>query len=1434
MKENQKKFLSQFDQPLRKHIINFCNTISSKEYDVYILLARKAACFIDTLMELELVEMNGKIVSDRVLEFDTSWLTNKKVAIIDDTIISGTSIYKLIKKLEDINIQKIDVYAFCINEYWYVEEMLLRDDGTSYLNQPYLKLDHTSSLRFCRNIVEALSITPRPYNIDFSIYENIKLSSSKIDKLFEASYWKITDTTSTKQKENNVFCYTINPTKSFIKRYNEKLGWEISEIACLKLRLYAEKNIDPQNKITYLSKIVPFIIFNPISVNNANRIIESICEQEEISIDDLTPQLKTDSAKLNFIQFYYADKLFQTWLECATETIVITSKFVKNKRSLYFLFPPKVLDIIDQMHTKEKTSKSNLKNLFSDNEYIPLDNTKEELNPIENLFNLTNLFLKLYYEKELPARRIVKKINKEAFEDPTYKEEVERLENGISVNELKSVISKSVNNFSDTNQILSLFLDKYIDNGIIVPITVSKDGYIYRGYRHGEEVVWGNYNNRLLGKYFNKYLTNIEAKELSQTYFQKLLVLFLKIGLKEDILEEYSTSTPRKLKTKLLSVKAHLFGMVSDYDELEPHETKVHLPIIDPNIKSYWTTSFLQDLDIIILNKNKNFEFNFEKFETSYTSDMEDGEPSDIDPSDLDRVYDIADIFGFLRKNKQLNEDDLVLLTSCVNLHDNTASLAAELQIYLNGIDRYRNKIFSGVTSEFTVQKLKILRDINENYIWTAINSGYFKFLNYSEGNGLNCIQNVEKYLEEQGKNSEARIWRRYWRIDMDLSKGEVNELNLTNRKMGHLLLEANITFAIIHILIYELLARQNKLESHFDSLYKNIDEYKQKIGDIDKKISEIKTNESLNTLSDEKKNLRRKIKNTTKEIDNLKNYPKDNIDFLENIKNLIFKQDLPFHNSSNYSKISNDFYKQLKSSQLIDLIKDNLLVVDKLTKDIKILIEEDYKLTVPAWGKVQEKVKYNAFIHVNSNESNMNKREEIKKILRYYLEEFEIEEFGDEAKNKTINLLRVPNAQDGCGQIIGVRGQFIQERLIKLSCKLLNVFHEKNIQITISVYPYFNDDGVWAYHNNQTKNYDVVKDNLFQLLENNNNSNEIIIYDTHSKHSLQDFLHHMLKHFQNKFSINEGNTLISKTPNYIIKLNMPHKIKNTTIGVITALPKEFAAMKQILDIENTSEKQPENDNNNYAIGYINSLNGGQIKVVIALMKEMGTNNAASTVTNLLRSFEDVDDIIVCGIAGGVPNVLKSEDHVRLGDIVISDKNGVLQYDSLKETDTNITIRDYSSKPSAKLLGIVNLLIADFEGNKKPWINHLKIHEGKLRNSNRPNVDTDILTIKGTKVAHPIDKDRFLQEPKIFHGSIGSSNTLLKNEDKRDFLRDTYGVKAIEMEGSGIADGTWVLSKGYLVVRGIVDYCNPDKNDEWHNYAATCAACYTKSIIERL
>ena len=61
-----------------------------------------------------------------------------------------------------------------------------------------------------------------------------------------------------------------------------------------------------------------------------------------------------------------------------------------------------------------------------------------------------------------------------------------------------------------------------------------------------------------------------------------------------------------------------------------------------------------------------------------------------------------------------------------------------------------------------------------------------------------------------------------------------------------------------------------------------------------------------------------------------------------------------------------------------------------------------------------------------------------------------------------------------------------------------------------------------------------------------------------------------------------------------------------------------------------------------------------------------------------------------------------------------------------------------------------------------------------------------------------------------------------------------YGVKAVEMEASGIADATWVHGAGYLAVRGICDYCDRNQSDAWRMYAAVVAAAYARAVLEKM
>ena len=253
-----------------------------------------------------------------------------------------------------------------------------------------------------------------------------------------------------------------------------------------------------------------------------------------------------------------------------------------------------------------------------------------------------------------------------------------------------------------------------------------------------------------------------------------------------------------------------------------------------------------------------------------------------------------------------------------------------------------------------------------------------------------------------------------------------------------------------------------------------------------------------------------------------------------------------------------------------------------------------------------------------------------------------------------------------------------------------------------------------------------------------------------------------------------------------------------------------------------------------YDLGELPAHGGGRHVVALALA-DMGNNIASARGTLLLAHFPAIEAIVMVGIAGGVPNHNKADEHVRLGDVVISDHRGVIQYDFVKKTRTVTEVRASPRPPHARLLEAVRLLDSDALAGARPWEAYAD-RAGHLQGAARPDATRDALLASRkpfTRVEHPADPKRTERRPRLFRGPIASGNALLKDPVWRDRLRDQHGVKAVEMEASGIADATWMHGVGYLAVRGICDYCDSNKNDDWHMYAAIVAAAYVRALLGR-
>lgn len=301
-------------------------------------------------------------------------------------------------------------------------------------------------------------------------------------------------------------------------------------------------------------------------------------------------------------------------------------------------------------------------------------------------------------------------------------------------------------------------------------------------------------------------------------------------------------------------------------------------------------------------------------------------------------------------------------------------------------------------------------------------------------------------------------------------------------------------------------------------------------------------------------------------------------------------------------------------------------------------------------------------------------------------------------------------------------------------------------------------------------------------------------------------------------------------------------------IGIITALLDERTAMKQMITDIKTISFPGKGAGHQFQLGRINAYGGGEHTVVLARTMGDGNNKAAIRAEKLIRHFPELEVILMVGIAGGTPIIMADcpcnnpdilEQHVRLGDIVVSDS--IIQYDYKKDRfnevkhDIDVTFKGNNIPPSAVLMQAKNTLDENLADGRKPWEKYIEDAQANLADTYmRPHSSTDVLyDYDGNIVNHPIDENRAFA-PYLFSGKIASSNTVLKDPRKRDDLKRNHGVYAIEMEASGIADTTWESGIAYYVIRGISDYCDSHKNNKWHKYAALAAAAYAKALIEKV
>lgn len=304
-------------------------------------------------------------------------------------------------------------------------------------------------------------------------------------------------------------------------------------------------------------------------------------------------------------------------------------------------------------------------------------------------------------------------------------------------------------------------------------------------------------------------------------------------------------------------------------------------------------------------------------------------------------------------------------------------------------------------------------------------------------------------------------------------------------------------------------------------------------------------------------------------------------------------------------------------------------------------------------------------------------------------------------------------------------------------------------------------------------------------------------------------------------------------------KQECPDSSSRYTVGWICALEEEYECACRMLDEEFNGPETDEKDDNTYMYGRI-----ANHYVVVGCLPagRYGSNSAARVARDMVRSFPQLRFALMVGIGGGAPT---EDNDIRLGDVVVSQPRdgfgGVIQYDLGKKLQNGrLEETGQLNAPSEKLLGVIPEMRRLYNDKRKPdrIFEHLRRMDD-MEDYQRPMLDQLYRTEyqhEGGKNCGQCDQSQIVRRPErclhrtvaLHYGTIASGNTVMKDAN----LRDTYAkdpernILCFEMEAGGLMNNL-----PCLVIRGICDYCDSHKNDEWHKYAALTAAAYAREFL---
>jgi hypothetical protein len=711
-------FLDRFHRDLLPHLLEYARAISDADVDVLMFTARKAACLFDAMRTVGLVKPQGAVVSDRVLDMDLRWLEGKRVALIDDVLITGSSLYKARERLiEEARVASVRTVVLAVDREWWVPDLIEPDSS-------FAILDDRVAIQLCAQIVEALSTVPRPYNLDWPICEGIRVDRQHTHALSSTARWAQTETTSLLQHGIGVRTITHDLRSAYVAELEGELGLPLREARLVKVRLYGRAS---QRDFRFMA--LPMLSFGDMPVESVDELFELVTKK----VNPISArQFLSATSRMRLVQFVVSARLGRVWAADVQQTLPAEIDLRFARKQLAFAFPPQVeADVI-----RVAREDTDLSEVQWGESALPRPQDEVRLTVASQAI-LNAQFVEMYHEKEIPAREEFKRHGREALVHPDAYGVLSRLNDGISLDHLEEHIFNLYAGDVDLRRVVSSFVDIAVDRGVAVPLTIEADGYVRRVYRHGEDVLFSEVAQQMFALMLSQALQSRGSNSLPRLETEKLCVLLLRIAHRKGLLSPWTGGT--RDQRDYVGVRYDLKGAVVKLRLSESDSLFEYTPEVRSLTKVLTDSKLLENVD--------------GRYRPASRLDRV---PIGTDGQRLARQ--VGRLFGeLLSPNPPVPFDvtDLTLLATCEEPHHVAAALAAEIDLIYRGIEMLL-KQFHVEAQNGTVRGHA--RTV-ANRVVEAAASGVLKYRAHHDHHVDKTIQRVSNGLGDW----ERDAWDSFW-----------------------------------------------------------------------------------------------------------------------------------------------------------------------------------------------------------------------------------------------------------------------------------------------------------------------------------------------------------------------------------------------------------------------------------------------------------------------------------------------------------------------------------------------------------------------------------------------------------------------------------------------------------------------------------------------